>query len=344
MSISAKPVTDSSQAWTPDGGLDGFEEEAVDEVHFASSSSDSTFDDVKASLEGKGASTDRLRPSDIYEEEGEVFVDGVEASDFDGKIFYRPNTWFSDLSEGERLEKMSLMMRLDSEYGVDFFGDPQSALISRDKKITKSVYDSKGVGTVEDYSLDEAFDLLDDGEEIVAKPRSGTCQGECVELIESSSELESYVRDKAGEISEEAVAEDLLLEEYLPTGEENENYDMRMVVVGDEVYRKERVDGDGIANNLDNNGEYSEPPVMSREELDLANKSKEIFGEGFYAVDYIRTEDGEVKVLENNATPGTKIEKELPVDLKDKIGDKVYNEDSNPVDIRQGYREEEPVL
>lgn len=339
MSVSAKPDNSISGAWTPD---EGPKQEPVEEVKLASARDDSTFDDVKASLEGKGVSTDRIRPSDIYEEEGDLFIGNEEASEFEGTVFYRPNTWFGGLSEEDRLQKMGLMARMEKEADVDFFGGAQSAILSRDKKTTKRVFESEGIDTVEDYDLEEAENLLEEGESVVAKPRNGTCQGESVELIESSSELDRYVQEKVGDLGE--VEDKVLFEEYLPTGEENENHDMRMIIAGDRIYRKERVNGDGIANNLDNNGEYRDAPLMNREELELASKSKEIFGEGFYAVDYIRTDDGKVKVLENNATPGTKIEDEIGADLKEDIGDSIYQNDLGPTAGGHRYAEKAPVL
>lgn len=317
------------------------EEDSSQDFYFASSSSDSTFEDVSNSLEDTDSSTERLRPSDVKRKGDEIFVNGVEASDFDGKIFYRPSTWFADISRDEQLEKMDLMVDLENQYDVDFYGGAQSALISRDKKATKEAYSSKGMDTVEDYGLDEALDRLESGEDLVAKPRKGTCQGDCVELVESESELESYIDRVLGEASEDMVGENLLFEEYLPTGKDAENSDMRMIMAGDQMYRRERIDGDGIANNLDNNGEYIEAPEMSFEEKRLADKTREIFGEGFYAVDYIRDEDGGVKVLENNATPGTKINRELDVDLMDRIADDMY-QSSSPAPESEMY--EDPAI
>lgn len=339
MSVSAKSDNALSRTWTPDAGL---EQEPIEEVKLASARDDSTFDEIRASLNGKDVSTERIRPSDVYEEEGELFIGDTEASEFEGTIFYRPNTWFGDLSEDERMEKMGLMARIEKEKDVDFFGGAQSALLSRDKKTTKRVFESHGVDTVEDYDLEEAEDLLEGGENVVAKPRNGTCQGESVELLESSSDLERYVNEKVGDLGE--VEDKVLFEEYMPTGNENENHDMRMIIAGDKIYRKERVNGDGIANNLDNNGEYKEAPLMNREELELASKSKEIFGEGFYAVDYIRTDDGKVKVLENNATPGTKIEDEIDADLKEDVSEAIYQNETGPRVGGQGYAERAPVL
>lgn len=339
MTISTKSDDSFSGAWTPEAGL---EQEPVKEVKMASDRDDSTFDEVKASLNGRDVSTDRIRPSDVYEKEGEFFIGDEKASEFEGTIFYRPNTWFSDLSEEKRMDKMALMAHMEKEEGVDFFGGAHSALLSRDKRATKRAFESYGVDSVEDYDLDEAEELLENGENIVAKPRNGTCQGEAVELLDSSSELERYVDNKVGDLGE--VEDKVLFEEYLPTGKDNENHDMRMIIAGDKIYRKERVNGDGIANNIDNNGEYKEAPLMNREELELASKSKEIFGDGFYAVDYIRTEEGDVKVLENNATPGTKIEEEIDADLKQEVSEAIYQNDADGRVGGHGYAEKAPVL
>lgn len=331
--------------WTPESGINSPSISSdSEEVFFASSKTDSTFAEVKASLEGKDASTKHLDPGDIQEGQDEILIDGIEASEFDGKIFYRPNTWFADFSESERLEKMDLMAELETSYDVDFFGQPVAAMVSRDKKFTKQIYESAGIDTVDDYGLEEAFDRLEEGEEIVGKPRSGTCQGDGIELIESASELESYLKNYAGEVSEDAVEENILLEEYLPNDSEDENYDMRMVVLGDEVYRKARVDGDGVANNLDNNGRYVEAPEMSSEEENLAEKTQHLFGDGFYAVDYIRTEDGDVKVMENNDTPGRSIDSKISDNLTEKIADEIYRGDGRASILDDEYAEVSEVL
>lgn len=344
MSVEARSQSFPDE-WTPENGISTPSiSSGSEEVFFASSKRDSTFAEVKASLEGKDASTKHLRPGDIEERDDEIFIDGTEASEFDGKIFYRPNTWFSDFSEDARLDKMDLMAELETGYDVDFFGQPVSALVSRDKKFTKQIYESAGIGTVDDYGLEEAFERLEEGEEIVAKPRSGTCQGDGVELIESSSELESYVSRYAGEVSEEAVDENILLEEYLPNDSEDKNHDMRMVVLGDEIYRKARVDGDGVANNLDNNGRYVDAPEMSSDEERLAEKTQHLFGEGFYAVDYIRTESGEVKVMENNDTPGSSIDSEISDDLSERIAEEVYHGDGRASILDDEYAEASEVM
>ena len=326
--------------WTPEDGISGPSmSSGSEEVYFASSRTDSTFAEVKASLEGRDASTTHLNPSDIEESDGEIFIDGTEASEFDGKIFYRPNTWFSDFSEEGRLGKMELMAELETSYDIDFFGQPVTAMVSRDKKFTKQVYESAGVDTVDDYSLEEAFEKLEEGEKLVGKPRSGTCQGDGVELIDSASDLESYVDRYAGEASEEAVDESILLEEYLPNDSGDENYDMRMVVLGDEVYRKARVDGDGVANNLDNNGRYVDAPEMSSEEEELAETTKDLFGDGFYAVDYIRTDEGDVRVMENNDTPGGSIDSEISDDLNERIAGEIYRGDGTSSNLEDNYQE-----
>lgn len=329
-SIEARSENDSF-VWRPDTGIEGpsisddeVEEDSGKEFYLAASESDSTFSGVRNALEEKDADTKSLRPSDIERKDDEILVDGVEASDFDGSIFYRPNTWFSDLSEEDKVKKMGLMSDLESEYDVDFYGRAQSALISRDKKATKNAYESKGVDAVESYSFDEALNVLEDGGSVVAKPRKGTCQGDCVELVESGEDLEDYMGRVLGDFSEGDVGEHLLFEEYLETGSDADNSDMRMVVLNGEIYRKERSGGDGIANNLDNNGRYVEAPDLSDEEKELAEETQEIFGNGFYAVDYIRDEEGSVKVLENNATPGTQIGKELGIDLDEEIADEAY--------------------
>lgn len=343
-SVEARPDSESF-VWRPDTGIEGpsisdDEVEEISDVEFylAASDSDSTFSGVTDTLEKRGADTNRLRPSDIERKEDEIFVDGVEASDFDGSIFYRPNTWFSDLSEENKVEKMGLMADLESEYDVDFYGGAQSALISRDKKATKNVYESEGLEAIDSYSFDEALDVLDEDGSVVAKPRKGTCQGDCVELVESEEELENYMDRVLGDYSDEDVREHLLFEEYFETGSEADNSDMRMIVLNGEIYRMERSGGDGIANNLNNDGEYVEAPDLSRDEKELAEKTREIFGSGFYAVDYIRDEEGGVKVLENNATPGTKIGDELGIDLDEEIADEAYRTEmasENGVDTYQ---------
>lgn len=320
-----------SFVWRPDTEIerpsisdDEVDEGSDTEFYLAASENDSTFSGVKNALEDEGASTNKLNPYDIERGDDEILIDGIEASDFDGSIFYRPNTWFSNLSEENKVEKMGLMSDLENDYNVDFYGEAQSALISRDKKATKNVYESEGLDTVDSYNLDEAYDMLEDEGRIVAKPRKGTCQGDCVELVESSDELESYVSNVLGDFSQEDVKEHLLFEEYFETGSGAENSDMRMLVLNGEIYRKERSGGDGIANNLDNNGEYVEAPELSDEEKELAGKTQEIFGDGFYALDYIRDEKGSVNVLENNATPGTKIGDELGIDLDEEIASEAY--------------------
>lgn len=328
-------ASDVEIGWSPKGGLafpDGVEEEdvfgpaegleepspdygastsePVDEVLFASSSSsDPTYRKVRHELEEDGIDVSRLDPNDVEERDGEVFLDGERASELDAKVYLRPKRWRSVEDDSELFRDL-----IDAqEDGVDFYGDPQAAMLAEDKKATKNVFSSKGVGSVDDFSYEEARSLLEGGEEVVVKPRYNSSCGEDVDLVSSVDELEAY--------DEEKLRDEMLIEEYLPQGSGEENADMRMVLTGEDTVRAERVNGNGVANNLSNGGKYTEPPEMSDEEQYLEEVGSEVLGEGFYSIDYIRESDGSVKVMEINSTSGTGIDREMEGDLYSSIAE-----------------------
>ncbi|MFB6175473.1 MAG: RimK family alpha-L-glutamate ligase [Candidatus Nanohalobium sp.] len=288
-----------------------FNDNSVDEVLFASSSrSDDAYKKVKQELESSGVSVSRLDPGSVEEKDGEVFLDGEPASEVDATVYLRPKRWVS-VEDNDDIYRKLIDARED---GVDFYGDPQIAMIAEDKKATKNVFRSKGVGALEDFSYEEALKRVEDGEELVVKPRYNSSCGDGVELVDSRSGLEAYGED---------TLEDMLVEEYLPQGSDGENADMRMILTGKDSVRAERADGNGVANNLSNGGEYVEPPEKSSEEQYLEEVGSEVLGDGFYSIDYIRESDGSVKVMEVNSTSMTGINREMEKDLYSSIAEGV---------------------
>lgn len=324
-----KTSSETDSAWTPDSGsgllepidqedigeeLEPSEEGSQEKVLIASDSfSDSTYSHVKSRLKNDGVEVEDLETDNIEVEEGEVRVNGEKASELDAKVYLRPKRW-TDLDESP--EDLLDLIMLQRE-GVEFYGDPQTALLAEDKKATKNVFRSSGIGTVEDFTYEEAVEEVEDGEEIVVKPRFNSSNGDGIETVSSTSELEEY---------EKAISSgEYLAEEMIEHGEGSTNSDMRMIVTGEDVIRKQRVDGDGIANNLSNGGSYAEADPMSYQELQLSAKASEIMGNGFYSIDYIREDDGSVNVMEINSTSGTKIDRTLEKDLYGSIAEGIQN-------------------
>jgi len=317
----------SNEAWTPnstgheDSSIDEFDydssfpnlgEDRPDKVFFASSSSDSTYEHVKDNLEASDIDVEHLSPEDIERDGEDFLLNGENISDLDAKVYLRPKRW-TDV--GDDWSDIQQMIELNNESSIEFYGDPQVAVLAEDKKATKDVFESVGVGTVDDFSYEDALEKIKEGDELVVKPRFNSSLGNGIESVETEEEIINY--------REDILEGDYLVEEKIDHGADSENSDMRMVITGEESFRAERTGGDGVASNLCNGGEYQDPDEMSFQEEILRYTASEILGDGFYSIDYIKEDDGSVNVMEINSTSGTKI--------NDQIEDNLYNSISNGI-------------
>ncbi|MFB6180565.1 MAG: RimK family alpha-L-glutamate ligase [Candidatus Nanohalobium sp.] len=285
-------------------------ESAPDRVFFASDPSDSTYDEVRDRLEEDGIEVEDLDPDGIDCEGGEFYLNGEPVSELDASVYLRPKRW-TDV--GEDWEGFSDLLQLQAYSSIDFYGDPHTAVLAEDKKATKNVFRNLGIGVVDDLSYDEALKQVEEGEEVVVKPRFNSSHGNGVEAVSSQSRLETY--------REDILEGDYLVEDKLEHGEDSENADMRMVLTGDDFYRAERVGGDGVASNISNGGDYRDPDPLSFEEFEMYRKASEAFGNGFISIDYVREEDGSVNVMEINSTSYTSIDEHLDDNLYDSIAE-----------------------
>jgi len=268
------------------------------------------------SLDKKGLDTRLVYQEDIEFTSDEVLIEGVSLEELESekKVIWRPNTF---LNKKKDLEDVSDYAHLARSEKLDFTSDPLRTPLIGDKKKTKEILGSYGVETPESYdSLEEVDKALSSGKEVVKKNNFGK-GGKDFEHIEDT--INSFDENK-------------LYEECIDHFSNNSVQDRRMYLVGGRVVSlaERRASNESFKpKNIDNGGYFTDVNEMNHSEINLAEKITESFGEGIYAVDYIKNENGEVKFLELNDTPGTKINRlDYNVDIFDEIAEYLEDPDT----------------
>ncbi len=245
----------------------------------------------------------------------------------DQTVFYRHKMFTSGMTDQESKEAAEQMATAAQETDIDIIQDPQMSWFHRDKNRTSEMLEyaftgMENVRMAQNYSEEEAFEILE-GDEVIAKPTNECC-GNGIQKIEDAQSLEEYV--------EEFEQDGYRLEEAVP---HEEGYkDCRAIVLGDgedatvlEVAAREN--GEGIANNISNGGNYADPGEIFDYEIDAAIEATE--GLEIAAFDYMKTPDGEVVGLEVNPDLGTAINEEYSeeVDLNQEISDYIAARSEN---------------
>lgn len=256
-----------------------------------------------------------LAPGDIEEIDGELYIDGVHASALrDKTVFYRQKMFLAGLEDEEKAEKLGQVQALEEDYGLDFINSSHGATVCDDKQATKDVLEDAyaevdGVDVPDTYTSMDDIAQLDEEETVVKKTREGSC-GNGVEFLE------------AGEV--EDFEEDVFYEEFVD--HYTEGKDMRgFVIDGKPVGFAERtLESDEIEpKNLANDGHYRESGEVNWNEVYAVREASDALDVDVAAVDYVKQDDGSVKVLEVNATPGTKIDDLLDNNLYGEIADHI---------------------
>ncbi len=255
-------------------------------------------------------------------------VDELEKLD-DQTVFYRHKKFTSGMNDEESKKMAEQVSAAVEDQDIDFIQDPLMSWFHNDKNRTSEMLEEsfsnlQNVRMAESYSEEEAFEVLED-DQVIAKPTRSSF-GNGISRIEDSETLENYL--------EEFEREEYRLEESVP--HEEGFKDCRALVLGDgedatvlEIAARE--DGDGIANNIANGGEYTDPGEIFDYEIDAAIQATE--GLEVAAFDYMKTPDGEIVGLEVNSDPGTAInemyseEVDVNQEISNYIAARTENED-----------------
>jgi len=259
------------------------------------------------SLKERNLDTRIIYQEDVEFRENDILIEGTSITDIEEQkeVVWRPNTFLNNKKTMEDLVNYSDLAESEK---FNFTSDPLKTPLIGDKKETKRLLDSRNISTPQTYtSVDEINDALSSGEKVIRKNNFGKGGKGFEELVEPIDSLEDYV----------------IYEECINHFQDDSVKDMRMYLVGGSIVslaERETNSEQLKPKNLENGGYFKEVDHINPEELELAEKVTSEFGEGIFAVDYIRTKSGKPKVLEVNDTPGTKINNlDYDVDIFDEI-------------------------
>jgi len=246
----------------------------------------------------------------------------------DQTVFYRHKMFTSGMDDHERKETVEELARAEQEnQELDIIQDPYTAWYHKDKNRTAELLEEsfsglENVRMAESFDEDEAYEVLEENE-LIAKP-SRNCCGNGIKRIDEEEALENYL--------EGLEEEEYRLEEAVP--HEEGFKDCRAIVLGDgedatvlEVAAREN--GSGVANNISNGGNYTDPGDIFDYEIDAAIEATE--GLDVAAFDYMKTPDGEIVGLEVNSDLGTAINEQYStqVDVNQQISDYIASRSEN---------------
>lgn len=295
------------------------------------------------SMEDRGMDVTDFRPSQIEEKDGELFVDGLHASELqDTVVFYREKSFDEGFEEGEERERLEQTVRLDEEYGIEFVNTPRGAAMCSDKLAAKealervSDLDSDNLVRFAEEKYDEGeqpderwMEFLEENDDrldnLFDVPETYRGEFHAERELDEGDTVVKKPRDGSlgngieflefGEIDD--FDDDHVYEEFVDhySGEDDEEVvDSRIWVAGDDVLTVDReIDSERPEpTNISNGGTYSEDPMEAglEEEL-LAYHVAEETGMDVFAIDLVRKQDEEgrkqLMPYEVNSTADTQL-------------------------------------
>ncbi|MHA1948652.1 MAG: ATP-grasp domain-containing protein [Candidatus Thorarchaeota archaeon] len=224
----------------------------------------------------------------------EISQDGIDLSKLE--LLFVLDIGANDI--GTFFNRVGLLSAL-TEMGVRIVNSVSSILLMRNKAETMRRLISAGLPVPETLiteSIDDAASFVRSHFPCVLKPITGF-GGLGVQLIEREFDLENiydYLKFHSQMFGKGAY----LLQEYV----KSPGYDIRALVLDNEVITTmQRVGGDGITNNIHSGGV---PGKNTIDVTDLSLRSAKSVKGYIVGVDIIPDQDGNLWVLEANATPG----------------------------------------
>jgi RimK family alpha-L-glutamate ligase len=217
---------------------------------------------------------------------------------------------------GTFFNRVGLLSAL-TEMGVEVINSVSAILLMRNKAETMRRLVSAGLPvpkTLITESIDDAAKFVQTHFPCVLKPITGF-GGLGVQLIERDFDLENiydYLKFHSQMFGKGAY----LLQEYI----EGPGYDIRALVLDDEVIATmQRVGGEGITTNIHSGGV---PRTNTIDVTDLSIRAARSVKGRLVGVDIIPNADGELWILETNATPGwTGLQQVTKFDISQRIAD-----------------------
>jgi tetrahydromethanopterin:alpha-L-glutamate ligase len=206
--------------------------------------------------------------------------------------------------------RMDALQVLES-LGVPVINPPRALEIAIDKWLTLHRLQQAGVPTPATVACQtrsaalEAFELF--GGDVVVKPLFG---GEGRGLLRVDDQ------DLAWRVFStlEQLRSVLYVQPFLP----NFGYDIRVLLVGDEMLSVKRIAPAGMWRTNISQGSTAQPHALTESERRLAESAAAAVGGSFLGVDLLPTRSGECVVLEVNAVPGwSGTQSALGVDVAD---------------------------
>lgn len=215
---------------------------------------------------------------------------------------------------GTFFNRVGLLSAL-TELGVDVVNSVSSILLMRNKAETMRRLITAGLPvpkTLITESIDDAAAFVKEHFPCVLKPITGF-GGLGVQLIEREFDLE-HIYDYLKFHSQLFGKGAFLLQEYV----KNPGYDIRALVIdGEVIATMQRVGGEGITTNIHSGGV---PRKNTRDVTDLSVRAAKSVKGRLVGVDIIPDLDGELWLLEANATPGwTGLQQVTDFDISERI-------------------------
>ncbi len=217
---------------------------------------------------------------------------------------------------GTFFNRVGLLSAL-TEMGVRVINSVSSILLMRNKAETMRRLISAGLPvprTLITESIDDAANFVKEHFPCVLKPITGF-GGLGVQLIEREFDLENiydYLKFHSQMFGKGAY----LLQEFV----KGPGFDIRALVLDDEVIASmQRVGGEGITTNIHSGGVPKKNPI---DVTDLSLRAAKSVKGRLVGVDIIPDTDGNLWILEANATPGwTGLQQVTDFDISDRLAD-----------------------
>ena len=217
-----------------------------------------------------------------------------------------------------------IVFRMDAlqelhRHSVPIINSPKTIESSVDKYLSLSLIRRGGIDVPETgvfQNWEDALCFFSRHKDIVVKPIFGS-EGRGLMRFKSSAEFESHFSQSEQESRQEdadGLGAVYYLQEFLP-----HDFDIRILVVGDELFGMKRVNGENWISNACQGAECF-PYAIPEAEQNIAMRAAAAVEGQLIGVDLIHDHSGLPRVIEVNASPGWKaISSTLNVDIAERI-------------------------
>lgn len=267
-----------------------------------------------ADLQRAAGSDDRLQAvpfaslaAEIHGKQARVTAGGVDLAALDG-VLVRTMPPGSLEQVVFRMDALATLQ----DIGVPVLNPPKAIEAAVDKHLALAWLQAAGLPTPRTFTCQtaeqagEAFSLL--GNDAVLKPLFGG-EGRGITRLQDEAVAGRVFRTL------EQVGSVIYLQEFVP----HQGADLRLLVIGDEVFGMRRVSTDDWRTNI-SRGAKAEPLEVTPELAGLAQRSAAAIGASVAGVDLLPAVDGRLLALEVNAVPGWRaLARTTGVDIAERV-------------------------